>query len=112
MVKQPEIRIDFNELNHSELVELCRWAEIPASRAVPRDLLIEALENFEPFELTDPVEIYRERMSSWLSHYWDRVKMQAAKKVCPDCSLCRDLQVLECYNKNRKYFDPKGGRSR
>jgi hypothetical protein len=50
-------------------------------------------------------------MSAWLNRYWDRVKMQAAKKVCPDCSLCRDMQVFECYNKNRKYFDPRGRRS-
>ena len=107
MVRLPEIHIDLNALNNSELVALCQWVEIKATRAWPRSLLIEALENFQPFDLKDPIDEHREKLSSWLKRYWDRVQMQAAKKACPNCEMCRDLQVLECYALNRKYFDPR-----
>jgi hypothetical protein len=107
MVKQPQIHIDLDELNHSELVALCQWVDIDASRAWPRHLLIEALEQFQSIDLIDPIDSYRDKMSSWLKRYWDRVQMQASKKVCPNCHLCRDAQVVECYNKNRKWFDPR-----
>ena len=107
MVKQPVIHIDLDELNHSELVALCRWVEIEASRAWPRHLLIEALEQFQAIELEDPLDRLRNKLSPWLRRYWVQIQMQASKKVCPNCHLCRDAQVIECYNKNRRHFDPR-----
>ena len=102
MVKQPNVTIDLREINHTELVALCHWVGIKASRGWPRVYLIWALENFEPIVYKDPIDKLRESLSAWLQRYWDRIQMQAQKKVCPYCENCTDLQVLTCYMKNRK----------
>ena len=102
MVKQPDISIDLDELNQSELVMMCEWVGIKVSRGWPRAHLVEALENFQGTSFADPVDVNREKLSAWLFRYWDRIQMQAQKKVCPSCFHCDDLQVLTCYSKNRK----------
>lgn len=102
MVKQPDITIDLNEINQSELVALCRWIGVKATRGWPREYLIWALENFYSVEYDDPVDVHRHKLSGWLKRWWDRIQMQAQKKVCPRCENCGDLQVLHCYMKNRK----------
>ena len=102
MVKQPDINIDLGELNQSELVKLCCWVGIQATRGWPREYLVWALENFQAIDYEDPVDVKRRRLSTWLQRYWDRIQMQAQKKVCPRCFNCGDLQVLTCYMKNRK----------
>lgn len=102
MIKQPDISIDLQSVNSSELVALCRWVGIKsASRGWSRDLLIEALESFQDFEVDDPIDPYRKMMREFLLRYWERVQMQAPKKTCPECYNCRDLQVMECFNRNR-----------
>lgn len=105
MPKVPDIKIDLDKLNHSELVLLSNWSGMKVTRAVPRNLIIESLKNFEPLNLPDPIDTARSRISRWLNKHWDRVQMQAQKKVCPKCHLCRDLQVVECYSANKKYFE-------
>lgn len=105
MVKLPEIHIDLDQLNDSELVRLCQWVGIEASRSWPRKLLVHTLENFEASDFEDPIDKYRYRLSEWLKMHWKRIRMQMDKKVCPDCYLCRDLQVLECYNDNRRKIE-------
>ena len=105
MAKLPEIHIDLDEMNQAELVALCQWAGIDASRAFSRDQLITCLEKFWPLDVENPIRDYQNRMSEWLLRYWERVRMQAAKKVCPRCHLCRDLQVLECFNRSKKYIE-------
>jgi len=105
MVKLPDITIDLNEINQSELVALCKWVGVPASRGWPRDLLIEALECFSPQDIPDPLDLYRDKVSGLLNRYWERIKMQVQKKVCPNCENCRDLQVLACFNKNRHHIE-------
>ena len=102
MVKHIDIDIDLNQINQSELVRLCRWVGIQASRGWPREYLVWALENFQAIDYQDPVDDNRHKLSSWLGRWWDRIQMQAQKKVCPRCFSCNDLQVLTCYMKNRK----------
>jgi len=102
MVLVPEIDIDLDELNHSELVLLAEWCGLPASRGVPRRILIKALNEFEPIEIQNPIDKNRLAVSRWLERLWDRVQMQVGKKVCPNCYACRDIQVLECHALNRK----------
>lgn len=97
----PEIRIDLEELNHTELVLLLRWIGVRhATRAMPREMLIEALETVSPVEAPNPVDVRRKAMSEWLKLHWDRLQMQAPKAVCPNCYECGDLQALECFNNN------------
>ena len=106
MVRLPETpECDLNEMNQSELVALCQWIGIKASRAWPREFLTRALENFETYELPDPIGERHTRMSTWLKKYWDRAQMQAKKKSCPNCEYCRDMQVLECYYANKKNIE-------
>ena len=106
MARIPDVHIDPSNLNHSELVLLAKWCELPASRAVPREKLIESLETFTPIETPMPLQETRVTLAKWLVRWWDRVRMQAAKKVCPRCYKCRDLQVLDCFTRNRSNIQP------
>lgn len=107
MVRIPEVNIDLSELNHSELVLLARWNGLPASRAIPRGVLESELKTFVPAEVPIPLDDKRKQMSEWLKRWWDVVRMQVAKKVCPKCSMCSDLQVLDCYTRNESNINPK-----
>ena len=100
MVKLPEGDFDITDLNHTELVQLANWNGLKASRAYPRERIIEALENYQPFE-DGPFDHWRVKLSKWLHRWWSIVRMQVPKKVCPRCDLCRDAQVLDCYMKNK-----------
>ena len=101
----PEIRIDLEELNHTELVLLLRWIGVEnATRAMPREMLIEALETVSPIEAPNPVDRQRKAMSAWLKLHWDRLQMQAPKAACPHCFECSDMQAMECFHKNKHYF--------
>jgi len=107
MAKVPVVHIDLSELNHSELVMLAKWCGLPASRAVPRDLLVESLEAFTPIEAPMPLDEKRKQMSEWMKRWWNVVRMQVPKKVCPDCTKCHDLQVLDCYTRNESNIHPR-----
>jgi len=100
MAKMPEGDIDLDHLNHTELVALANWNGLNASLAYPREKILHALETFTPFE-AGPFDDMRSRMNKWLLRWWNIVRMQVPKKVCPNCSLCRDAQVLDCYSRNK-----------
>lgn len=102
MAKNPKVSIELREFNDSELVLLCSWVGIKASRAWSRELLIYALENFEPVDIEDAFYRERDLLSKFLTMHWGRFRMQASKKVCPHCFECREMQILECYMKNRR----------
>jgi hypothetical protein len=104
MVTVPNIQIDLDDLNHSELVTLASWCGLRANRGMPREVLYEHLQSFKPFKPEDPFDGARGAISSWLNRHWDRFRLQVAKKVCPNCEQCRDLQVLDCYMKNHKHL--------
>ena len=106
MARTPDIHIDLQALNHSELVLLAKWSGLPASRGMPREILIESLETFQPTMVPVPLDDKRKLMSEWLKRWWDVIRMQMPKKVCPNCHLCRDLQVLSCYSKNEASIKP------
>lgn len=106
MARIPDVHIDLENLNHSELVLLAKWCDLPASRALPREKLVESLVTLEPIEALMPIQEMRETLCKWLVRWWDRVQMQAAKKVCPACHKCRDLQVLDCYLRNKSNIRP------
>ena len=107
MPKAKEVSVDLDDLNHSELVLLCQWLGMKASRAVPRNALVSSILSLSPLAYTDTVDGKRKILSEWLKRNWDCIRMQAQKKVCPNCYECRDLQVLECYRLNKKSL---GGR--
>jgi len=106
MARTPDIHIDLNMLNHSELVLLAKWCGLPASRGMPREILMSSLETFQPAELPIPFDEKRTQMSEWLKRWWNNIRMQMPKKVCPNCHLCKDLQVLDCYSENEKQIKP------
>lgn len=110
MVKTPDIHVDLTQLNHSELVLLNEWCGLPASRGMPREMLISALENFRPPEVPVPFDDKREALSTWIKSRWSTLRMQMPKKVCPNCHLCNDLQVLDCYTKNVNHIKPPRAR--
>ena len=109
MVTVPDIQIDLTELNHTELVLLANWSDLGASRAFPRETIIQALESMQPLELPRPMEDMQSSLNQWLERWWDVVRMQVPKKACPECFECRDLQVLDCYRRNEKNIKPERG---
>lgn len=101
-------KVDYDELNHTELVKLAHWVGMPnVSRAIPREMIVEALQNREVIDIPNPVDEKRDMISSWLRRNWGVLAMQVRKSECPDCTKCPDLQVVECYSDNRKYFGKK-----
>ncbi len=107
MARIPDVNIDLDDLNNSELVLLAKWCGLPASRAMPRQILKESLETFIPVDVPLPFDDKRKEMKKWLLRWWDSVRMQVPKKVCPNCENCKDLQVLDCYTRNAANIKPK-----
>ena len=110
MARFADVDLDLNEVNDSELVALCRWAGFDASRAWPREVLLDALLSFDPPDVPGPLDEYRAQLSKWLNRYWRKLQMQTKKKVCPNCHMCSEIQVLDCYGKNKRNFVKKGPR--
>lgn len=110
MAKVPDVHIDLSELNHSELALLAKWNGLPASRAIPRGVLVQSLKAIVPVDVPIPLDDKRKQMSEWLLRWWDVVRMQVPKKVCPNCEKCSDLQVLDCYTKNEANINPRKAR--
>jgi len=91
-----------DQLNHTELVSLARLNGIPgAAKSVPREVLIYALRNLEPIDLSSPTAGIADRMSKWLIRWWARLQDTAPKSCCPNCPGCPDLQILDCYEVNK-----------
>jgi len=108
MVREQELDIDLSDLNHSELILLARWNGLNASRAVPREEIIEALSTFQPLPYPQPFEEEGKRLSAWMTRWWkDKLRMQAEKKVCPRCRFCQEAQVILCFNVNRHNIERK-----
>jgi hypothetical protein len=107
MASVPSLSLDLVELNHTELVLLAKWCGLPASRGIPREVLIESLETFKPIDVAIPFDEKRHTLSTWITRNWSIVRMQVPKKVCPKCNLCKDLQVLDCYTVNEDLIKPK-----
>jgi hypothetical protein len=102
----PEVHVDFEQMNHSELIQLANFNELNASRATPREMVIEALQTFTPFPAR-PFDGMRISLNKWLTRWWDALRMQMPKKVCPDCFQCRDAQILACFERNRSNIERK-----
>jgi hypothetical protein len=101
MAKQSD-SIDLEDMNHSELVLMMRWAGMRATRAIPREDLITALRNLSPVNYSDSIETMRSKVNQWMVKYWPKLRMSVEKHVCPNCQECRDLQAYDCYYLNRK----------
>jgi hypothetical protein len=104
LARAREIDVGLDELNNTELVTLCHWVGIPASRAYPRELLLHMLEELEPVPLDNPIQPDREALQKFLQMHWPRYQMMAEKKVCPRCDECRDIQITLCYLRNRHHL--------
>ena len=99
-----EVR-SLDELNHSELVKLCHWIGMRnVTRGIPRDFILQSLRSLKVITIPNPVDVEREKLSKWLKRHWSVVEMQVPKSECPNCNLCEDAQVVECFEENRKYF--------
>ena len=111
MVRLPDVHINLIDLNHTELVLLARWCGLPASRGIPRELIMESLETFTPVDVTIPFDDMRITVSTWLGRHYKKVAMQLAKNVCPNCiGNCGDLQVLDCYTMNETNITGRAAR--
>jgi len=83
-------------LNQSELVELCRLAELRADRSIPKDDLIQMILEGRQAHLPSPrMNMLREQLTALLH---SRAHVRGPPEACPMvCSKCADLVVLMCY---------------
>jgi hypothetical protein len=104
-LKLPAVEVNFDELNHSELVLLANWNQLGATRANTREEIIQALEIMQPLNTPAAFRDEAERLSAWINLHWNVFQMQVGKRVCPNCDQCSDLQNLECYRLNRSRLE-------
>jgi hypothetical protein len=101
---------DWDGLNQSELVELARIMNPNVHRGVPREVLIELLE--EAVDLPLPpreVDRAREEIFMAVDRFWSQVESLI---TCPlktrnprACFSCTDVQVAECTLLNQKLIE-------
>lgn len=102
MPKSLSSRPVFKDLNHTELWQMAQRIGIPgASAAVPRDILIQALENLEEIPAPNPTERERTRMSMYLTQNIERLRSQFQKDHCPNCHASFDMEFADCWLDNQ-----------
>lgn len=92
---------DINEMNTTEIVQLCQQNGLPgAARFIPRKILLEHLMRLEPIDIASPIDAMRRKLSLWLRRNWGVMEMQVDKPQCPRCDDSCDLQVVWCFLDN------------
>jgi hypothetical protein len=100
--------IDFDQFNQTELVKFAEYYELyGASRAVPREVLVDAIKNYKDIVEHNPLLVRKDTMSSWLKDYWqDAMDLQKPPfRPCPKCQNCTDMQIVSCYETNKDQID-------
>lgn len=100
-----KLGLDYDKLNHTELVEICRRAGfLGIHRGVPREdliLLLEGKEEIADSYERDPVNEYRDAMLH-MQELWPVVRRQLGN-CAPEhhaCWLCPAARVLYCIAEN------------
>lgn len=102
-----EDTFEINEMNHTELVKLCHWIGMKnVSRGIPREEILQSLRDLKTITIQNPVDEERDTLSRWLKRHWNIVEMQVPKSECPNCNLCEDAQVIECFEDNKRHLKP------
>ncbi len=109
VIRDPET-LDFDELNHSELVAIARFNEIEACRGTPREVIVQHLQELEPIDEQDPYVPIREQLHRWMTYHWNTVKSAVGTKFMPerlvvpehipDKGLVSNLEVLALWAQN------------
>jgi hypothetical protein len=97
--------VNYDELNHSELVSLANFNDVRgASRAVPREDLIRAIETHTDLPQTTVLHTIREEFAAWVKAHWDtQLRMQIKEPGISDKGVtCSDLQLLNYYMANEE----------
>lgn len=99
----------YDDMNHSELVELVRPISHHFSRATPRKELINIVETGKYLPVSSNVNATRRRLYVMVDQLWDKVESLVA---CPlrtrepeACYACTDAQVAECYLFNEELIE-------
>jgi len=94
--KEEEIAISLEQLNHSELVAICRqrgWGN--ASRDIPSEVLIQVLkEEEDPDIIGDPIDKYRRAIEKFLKDYPSVVSQLRCDQ---NHAACPPARVIECF---------------
>lgn len=85
--------------NHTELLQVCLDAQLPAHPRMTREELVQLLEcTAEP--VTNPMDAWRDALAQFIDDYWVRLRSQL---TCPArshdpaaCYGCLDAQVAVC----------------
>lgn len=109
--KVPEGEVDFDELSHTELVNMAHYCGIHgACRGTPREVLIQSLSTLEQVEEENPFLDLRELLNRWLTYYWPQFMQAVGTKALPpglkqpkdilDCRKISDFEVVGLWAKN------------
>jgi hypothetical protein len=91
----------FDALNHTELYQLCRGAEIYVSPDATREKMVAYLSGEEEPELVQhPIDDWRHGLMRFVIDYWKKLETQItcpAKSRDPKaCFQCIDTRVIAC----------------
>lgn len=118
-----------DQFNTTELVEMCKFNEIPgfngiptftsagATKGYPREVLKNCLLTLNPPPIEPPLYRERQRLADFVGRHWEeQFRCQAIHTQCPECLIgkfderdkhdkkkftrCSDLQILGCWLAN------------
>lgn len=109
--------VDYEEMNHTELVQMAQFCEIPgASAACTREELIHAIQHLESLDVVNPVDKIRRRLAALLSApgNWGRFQMQVSSILAPvmagdepvpsDAKRLSDMGAINLWNHNKQHI--------
>lgn len=102
-------KVDLREANETELLEICRQQGMQtACPGMPREVLLDSLNEMVEPPAVDPLAEKRERLRRWLTRHWDKFAQQAPELPAllkqPDdmlnAALVSDSEVIHLWKEN------------
>lgn len=95
--------INYDEFNTTELLAFAKHKDVRgATRATPREVIIDAIHNNHDVDDDSRLIEMREELSSYLKSFWDtKFQMQARHSSCPNCETCSDFLLVVCHHANK-----------
>jgi hypothetical protein len=91
---------DLQEMNKSELIQLCRYIGVRAHRGMIKKEMIRILHDPYPVE-DNPIDPLRDKIMEFLDIHMSVLKSQLSLQCDADCYAHPDAQVLLCWITNK-----------
>lgn len=103
---------DLDQVNHTELVQLCNLIvpEAGAHLGMDRSVLEEVIVGVIPDGQANPVDQYRAKLYRFIRKNWEKIRDQLEVNCGGNCYECHDFLVLGCYATNSHHLkEPEEG---